>query len=436
MNNLVIQGLRNDELDLKRQLSELSEKFGPKHPQIIRLNSQLETVQKNIIAEARKMLNTAKTELDIARNRETSLRRTIEEQKQEVLDLSRKAIDFNVIAGESASNKQFYDLLLKKLQEASLSSGINVSNLQIVDFAVPPKEPAEAAPGDAAALAVFLGLFGGLFVAFFAEYMDNTIKTAEDVEKLLKLPFLDIVPLTEDEGRAALHDRRPDLGGRRVLPHDPHRRAALLGRHAPAGHPRDQLRPRTRARPPSPPTWRVAMAQSGERVLVVDTDMRRHNLHELFGLEAEPGLTDAAAVPARRSRRHQEGGRAPQPLRPDRRQPGAEPLGAARLAADEGVRRLRAAGGSTAIILDAPPLRVFSDALVLSQIADGVILVVWGGTTPRPLIQQSVESLRAVKANILGVVLNKIDITRQSDYYSPYYYSYYSDKKGKKRKRR
>jgi len=70
---------------------------------------------------------------------------------------------------------------------------------------------------------------------------------------------------------------------------------------------------------------------------------------------------------------------------------------------------------------------------VLSQIADGVILVTWGGNTPRPLIQQSVDSLRAVKANILGVVLNKIDVKEHSEYYSPYYASYYAEPKGKKR---
>ena len=88
------------------------------------------------------------------------------------------------------------------------------------------------------------------------------------------------------------------------------------------------------------------------------------------------------------------------------------------------------------IILDAPPLRVFSDALVLSQIADGVILVTWGGSTPRPLIQQSVDSLRGVKAHILGVVLNKIDAKQHSEYYSPYYASYYAEAKGEKRKKK
>jgi capsular exopolysaccharide synthesis family protein len=433
MHNLVIQGLRNNELELQRQYSEISEKFGPKHPQIIRLNSQLETVQQNIVAEARKMLDTAKSEFEIARNRELSLRQTMEEQKQEVLDLSRKAIDFNVIAGESASNRQFYDLLLKKLQEASLSSGINASTLQIVDFAVPPQQPLKPRREMLLALAVFLGSFGGVFVAFFAEYMDSTIRTADDVEKFLKLPFFEVVPLTKTKDGALFMSANPTsvvAEAFRTI-----RTGVLLSMvDSPL-----QVILVTSSIPNEGKTTvsanlALAMAQSGERVLVVDTDLRRHNLHKEFDFEAEPGLTNLLQFPQtpaviRKTGEHPNlfvltgGSLAPNP---------SELLGSLRM--KEFVAFAR--GRFDRIILDAPPLRVFSDSLVLSQIADGVILVVWGGTTPRPLIQQSVEALRGVTANILGVVLNKIDVTGQSEYYSHYYYSYYSDKKGKKRKRR
>lgn len=433
MSNIVIQGLRKDELDLQRQLSEVSEKFGEKHPQIIRLNSQLDTVRQSIVAEARKMLSTAKTELEIASNREASLRQTIAGQKQDVLDLSRKAIDFNVIAGESASNRQFYDLLLKKLQEASLSGGINVSNLQIVDFAVPPTEPVKPRRGLLLALAAFLGLLGGLFVAFFAEYMDDTVRTAADVERVLKLPFLDVVPLsTAGDGPLFLASDPKSVVSEsfRTI-----RTGVLLSM---VDRPLQVILV-TSAIPNEGKTTvsanlALAMVNSGERVLVVDTDLRRHNLHELFGLGSEPGLTNLLTAPATAGAIREVAGhpglsiltggaQAPNP---------SELLGSARM--KELIQGAR--GNFDRIILDAPPLRVFSDALVLSQIADGVILVTWGGNTPRPLIQQSVDSLRGVKANILGVVLNKIDVKEHSEYYSPYYASYYAEPKGKKRHRK
>lgn len=433
MNNSVIQGLRKDDLDLQRQLSEVSEKLGPKHPQIIRLNSQLDTVKQGIVAEARKMLSTAKTELEIASSREASLRQTIAGQTRDVLDLSRKAIDFNVIAGESASNRQFYDLLLKKLQEASLSSGINVSNLQIVDYAVAPTEPLKPRRGLILALAAILGLFGGLFVAFFAEYMDDTIRTAADVEKTLKLPFLDVVPLSgagdgplfiaSDPKSVIAESFRTIRTGVLLSMVDKPLQVVLVTSAIP-----------NEGKTTVSANLALAMVNSGDRVLVVDTDLRRHNLHELFGLAPEPGLTNLLAAPATAGAIREipghpglsiltGGTQAPNP---------SELLGSQRM--KELIAEAR--GRFDRIILDAPPLRVFSDALVLSQIADGVILVTWGGSTPRPLIQQSVDSLRGVKANILGVVLNKIDVREHHEYYAPYYASYYAEAKGGKRQKK
>ena len=199
MNNPVIQALRTDELAVKRKISDLSEKYGPKHPNIVRARTELESIQKNLITEARKMLNAAKTDYDISRERENSLRRAIEAQKLEVLDLGRKAIDYGVIEGEAVSNKQFYELLLKKLQEASLSSGINVSNAQIVDGATIPDSPSSPRRLMNTLLAVIVGIMGGIFAAFFVEYMDDTIKTPDDIEKLLTIPFLGYVPSTSKE---------------------------------------------------------------------------------------------------------------------------------------------------------------------------------------------------------------------------------------------
>ena len=157
MNNLVIQGLRTEELTLRRQLSEISEKFGDKHPNLIKTKSQLEMVKRNINLEARKMLSAAKSDYEFALGRENSLRRGLDGQKREVLDLSRKAIDFNVLAGESGSNKQFYDLLLKRLQEASLTGGMSVSNIQIVDDATVPEKPLKPNKLKNMVLALLLG---------------------------------------------------------------------------------------------------------------------------------------------------------------------------------------------------------------------------------------------------------------------------------------
>lgn len=434
MNNLVIQTLRTEELTARKQLSELSEKYGAKHPQLIKAQSQLDMLQKNIISEARKMLNAAKAEFEVAQSRETSLRRAMEQQKQEVLGLTRKAIDFNVIAGESGSNKQFYELLLKKLQEASLSGGMSVSNAQIVDYAVIPKAPIKPKRALNLLLAMLVGLFGGVFAAFFTEYMDDTIKTAEDVDKNLELPFLDVVPLTEDAKgpifvtsdpkSATAEAYRTIRTGLMLSSTDKPLKVILVTSSTP-----NEGKTTTAA------NLAVAMAQMGERVLIVDVDMRRHNLHELFGTSNPVGISDVIIDPKRLSEaiknvdKHQNldiitgGTLAPNP---------SELLGSERMR--EFITHLR--GRYDRIILDSPPLLAFSDSLVLSRLADGVIMVIWGGKTPRNTIQQAVQSLQGVGARILGVVLNKIDTTRRSYYYYPYYSYYYADKRGDKKKKK
>jgi polysaccharide biosynthesis transport protein len=433
MNNLVIQGLRNEELGIKKQLSELSEKFGPKHPQVINAYSQLSMVQKNIISEARKMLNAAKTEFEIAGSREVSLRRSIEAQKQEVMALTQKAINFNVLAGESGSNKKFYELLLTKYQEASLSSGISISNIQIVDSAVIPGSPVKPKRGQNLLLALMVGLFGGVAVAFFIDYMDDTIKTAEDVDKKLGLAFLDVVPLTAEKLGPVFMTTDPKSATAEAY------RTIRTGLMLSSAVNQLKVFLMTSTTPNEGKTTTavnlaVAMAQMGEKVLIVDCDMRRRNLHNLFDISNESGISDVLVDPAKLSQAIQHldaypnldiltgGTLAPNP---------SELLGSERMKAFIAKTR----ENYDRVIIDSPPLLAFSDPLVLANLADGVVMVIWGGKTPRDLIQKAIHPLKGIDARILGVVLNKIDTTRKSYYYYPYYSYYDSDRKVKKKRK-
>ena len=433
MNNLVIQGLRNEELGIKKQLSELSEKFGTRHPQVINANSQLAMVQKNIISEARKMLSAAKTEFEIAGSREVSLKRTIDAQKEEVMDLTRKAINFNVLAGESGSNKQFYELLLKKYQEASLSSGINISNVQVVDRAVIPVSPVKPKRGLNFILALMVGLFGGISAAFFIDYMDDTVKTAEDVDKKTGLAFLDVVPLTAEKNGPVFMTSDPKSAAAEAY------RTIRTGLMLSSAVNRLKVILITSATPNEGKTTTavnlaVAMAQMGEKVLIVDCDMRRRNLHNFFNIGNDAGICDVLVDPGKLSQviRRMDtyphldiltgGTPAPNP---------SELLGSERMKAFIAGTREH----YDRVIIDSPPLMAFSDPLVLASLADGVIMVVWGGKTSREILQKAIRLLKGIDARILGVVLNKIDTSRKSYYYYPYYSYYDSDRKVKKKRK-
>lgn len=426
MSNLVIQGLRSEELTLRRQISELSEKFGEKHPQIIKARSQLDMVKRNINLEARKMLNVVKAEYEVALNRENSTRREIEGQKQQVLGLSRKAIDFNVIAGESGSNKQFYELLLKKLQEASLSGGMSVSSIQIIDTAVVPDSPIKPQRAKNLLLGLLVGMFGGISLAFFLEYMDDTIKTAEDVDRFLQLPLLDIVPLSEAKNGPLfiLNDPKSNMAeayrtirtGIMLSSLDEEPLKVLLVTSAIPNE----------GKSTTATNLAIAMAQMGERVLLVDIDMRRHNLHELFNIDNSVGISDVIVDPSR----------LPDAVRAVEAVPNLHIITGGTLAPNPsellGSDRMRnlvtgMKDKFDRIILDSPPLLPFSDSLVLSRLADGVVLVAWGAKTPRDVIQQAGQLLKGANARIIGVVLNRIDTSKHSSY--AYYSYYYGDNK-------
>lgn len=426
MNNLVIQGLRNQELDVKKQISELSEKYGPKHPQMIKVRTELETIQKNLITETRKMLSAANTDYEIAKSRESSIKETIEEQKQEVLDLSRKAIDFNVLSGEAESNKQFYELLLKRLQEASLSSGISISNAQIVDNAVIPEYPIKPNKGLNIFLAVITGLFGGVFVAFFIEYMDNTVKLPDEVDSILNLPCLGFVP--SDKNKDSLlyiysYPKSITAESYRTL------RTAIMFSSAEMPPQVILITSSTQkeGKTTTSANLAIAMAQMKERVLLIDADMRQHNIHNIFKLDNTiglsnilvdhhdhsaavktiPGISNLSIITA--------GTLPPNP---------SELIGSNRM--KELLNDLRQRYDR--IIIDSPPVLSLSDSIILSRLVDGVILIIHGGTTGKDVIKRTILSLTSVNAKMLGVVLNNINITNQHYHY----YQSYNDEKTKK----
>ena len=425
MSNLVIQGLRSDELRLKTRLSELSEKYGHKHPQMQRALIELKTVQKNLELETRKMLNAAKTKYEILKSREDSLAKRVEGQKKEVLNLSRKAIEFNVVAGEAFSNKRFYELLLKKLQEASLSSGINVSNAQIVDYATVPKTPVKPRRGLNILLAMILGLFVGTGSALFLEYMDDTLKTQDDVDTLLGLPFLGYVPLSEQNGKvdtAIYTDPTSNLAeAYRSL-----RTGVLLSSV-------DKTPKMLLVTSPLPSEGKtttasnlaVTMARMGERVLLVDADLRRSNIHRVFGLDNANGLTEIIAG--------QSGLKENLHTLTDVENlsvltGGAPPPNPAELLVSNKMKDLldSVRNDYDRVILDSPPLLTVSDPLSLSSFVDGVVMVVWGGNTSRDMVVKASRALVSVKANLIGVVLNKA-LSGTSGGYAHYYYTTDSD---------
>ncbi|MBI2876933.1 MAG: polysaccharide biosynthesis tyrosine autokinase [Candidatus Tectomicrobia bacterium] len=440
-NNALIKDLKTQYVRLIGEFSELSKKYGEKHPRMIQLDTELETIREKISLEVKKVAKGIEIEYQVARSREETLRQALEEQKQEATDLNQKSIEYSILKREADSNQQLYDSLLKRMKEATLTTELKTSNIRIVDPAEIPERPIKPKKQLNILLAMITGLMLGVGLAFFFEYLDNTVKTPEEVERYLGIPFLGPVGRFKTNGKSTgselvvLEDPRSNIAeGLRNI------RTNLLFASPEVSQ---KVLMVTSSAASEGKTVVIAnlaavLAQTGKRVLLIDADLRKPRINRVFGLPREPGLSNLligeATLDSVLQKTEVESLQVipagPIPPNP------SELLGLPKLE-----RIIQEARERFDIILfDSPPVMSVTDPLVLASRLDGVVLVVRGGHTPRDPIRRVISQLSDVNAKMLGVVLNNIDFRKERyyyQYYYRYYYSYYEeDRSNGKQKRR
>ncbi|MFQ5455340.1 MAG: GumC family protein [Nitrospirota bacterium] len=414
--NRFIQNLREEEITLSSQLSELSQKYGPRHPKMIQLSSELSSLRKEIRHEIKKLVGAIK----------------IEESSKYLL-----------LKREVDTNRQLYEILLKRLKETILTENIPRSNYQIVYKAAMPQYPVRPKKRLNIILSIITGITGGIGLAFFFEYLDNTVKGPEDIERYIKLPLLGIV----QSGVRSTH-KSSDESIETITHTSPKSSFAESYRTIRTGILLSSIekRPKTLLVTSSGPVegktttstnTAIAMSQLGGDVLLLDADLRRPRIHKIFNLENSTGLSTILIRESDTFSTIKNTNisnlfvitSGPMPPNP------AELLGSQRMKevlSEFGQRFKR-------IIIDSPPLISVTDSPILSTIADGTILVIKGGYTTKDVVITGKKRLEDVNSNIIGVILNNLDMTTSSYYYgySSYYYYYgEEDKKAGKRNKR
>ena len=195
--NPLLQKLIADYSNLEVDLSKALRTYKDKHPEVLKIQSQMDQVQERMRAEIQAALKSVEAEYRVAKGREDSLAGRIEQVKREALDLNDKEIQYSALMRETSSNQQLYDVVLKRVKETGLSGGLESNNIRIVEDALVPNVPVRPRPLLNIALALVVGVMLGAGLAFFLEYFDNTIKTPEEVERYLGLTTLGVVPLFE-----------------------------------------------------------------------------------------------------------------------------------------------------------------------------------------------------------------------------------------------
>jgi succinoglycan biosynthesis transport protein ExoP len=343
---------------------------------------------------------------------------------------------------DAEANKALYDGLLTKLKEAGISAALQSSNIRVVDPAMIPSYPSRPAKARNVVLAFLVGLVGGIGLALLREYMDNTVKTPDDVETLARLPSLAVVPAFVDaNGNARRGKLLPGING-----HD--RPVELVAQHLPksqmseafralrtslllsqADHP-PQVVLVTSALPREGKTTAAAnlavtLAQLGDRTLLIDADLRKPGIGRLLdlgngkyaGLSSYlAGVSSLDLVTVQHPAIHNLSAIPTGPLPPNP----ADLLSSHRLA--DAIAELRTK--FKFIVIDTPPIMAATDAVILSVQADGVLLIVRSGETPKEAFTRTRDLLVSVNCHLLGVVLNAVDSNAPDYYYSYRYYPY------------
>ena len=448
----MIQDMIKKESDLSAQYSEALSQYGPNYPKVQRLKAQLKELEQSVAREKSNVVNRIESEYRASRQREMLLSQALDKQKAEANQMAERLVQFNILKREAETNKQLYDGLLQKLKEAGIAAGLRSSNIRVVDPALEPSAPSRPQKTRSIFLAVLVGLVGGVGLALLREYLDNTVKTPEDVEFLSRLPSLAVVPaLASLNG----HRRMPKLL-RGSPPSGSDTRVELVSHSMPqsqiseafralrtslllsqAEHP-PQVILVTSALPREGKTTAavnlaVTLAQLGDRTLLMDADMRKPGISRALNLSdgnyaglssylAGVSSLELVTIP------HSEiANLAAIPTGPIPPNP-ADLLSSRRLS--EAISSLRKE--YRFIVIDSPPIIAATDAVILSVLADGVLLVVRSGETPKAAFTRARELLASVKSRLLGVVLNAVDSSSPDYYYSYRYYPYrYEEKKSK-----
>ena len=445
-NNEVISNLLKRKSDLDEPYAEALDQYGPNYPKVVRLAAQQKEVEQNLANARKTMVESVEEDFNTARSHVELLQEALDKQKAEANDLAEKLVQYQILQHDAESNKQLYDGLLQKLKEAGITAGLRSSNIRVVDPALAPASPSRPQKARNILLAVLVGLVGGVGLALFREYLDNTVKSPDDIEALTGLPSLAVVPSLP--GLRTSHSRFSRLAREAAPQSASGPRVELLSYIQPksqiseafralrtslllsqADHP-PQVILVTSALPREGKTTAavnlaVTLAQLGDRTLLMDSDLRKPGIRRALNLTIgkEVGLSsylagvstlDEVTIPHPTINNLVALTTGPVPPSP------ADLLSSHRMR--EAIVELR--HRFKFIVIDSPPVMAATDAVILSALTDGVLLVVRSGETPKEAFTRTRDLLAAVKCRLLGVVLNAVDSSAPDYYYSYRYYPY------------
>lgn len=441
--NPAITALKPQVRHLQAEYANMSTAFNPQYPKLAELKAELFEAQRTLDKETEGVAKAVQRDYTSANDQELELRKEIDAEKERDLALNDASLQDAVLAREVEANRELYKNVLSRMEQIQVGEQAPVTNISVVDRAIPPSIPSSPKKKRDLAISGLLALMCGLILAFILDQLDNRLKTSEEVENYLHLPNLAVAPdfamldVVNGNHNRLSELRRMLFGYGRIERSAQHfvqqpgkgevyrsiRTALMFSR---AGAPPRKILV-TSAIEGEGKTWTayhtaLAFAQTGARTLLIDADLRRAKCHESLDTDNTVGLSEVLVgqlapkdavrfIENRKLYLLPAGSPAPNP---------AELLTSQKMF--EVLKSL--SKKYHYILIDAAPLMHASDTVGIATMTDGVVLVA-GAQTPKQIVLRASERLALAGANVLGAVLNRVDITHPDHReYSRYYFSY------------
>ncbi|MCW3848502.1 polysaccharide biosynthesis tyrosine autokinase [Sphingomonas sp. LB-2] len=423
MGDPVVQKLRADRASAAVELQQTLERYGSNHPTVIQLRARVAELDAQIGRQASAIRNTIREAYQLAAKQEAALSGSVSQLTKDTLAEQDRGVQLNILKREVDTNRTNYEALLARFKDVSAAAGITTNNVSVIDVAERPVAP--ISPN--MRMNMLLGGLGGfafaLIVVFMRERLDDMIRSPEDIDRKLGLPYLNAIPIVEagTTPEEALENQRSHFSEAYFAL----RTAIELA--SPAGLP-DSIFFTSAAPAEGKSTTALAVArtfaQVGRRTVLIDADLRKPTLHRELGLSNDCGLSNVLA----RQRSLADAIQASGIPNLDAITSGKLPPNPAELVSGTAIAELVAAleGRYDVVLIDGPPVLGLADAPAISSIVDATVFVIEANRSSRGKTKAAVRRLLSARARIIGAVLTKFDAKRigyGSDY--GYYYYYY-----------
>ncbi|MGE0665627.1 MAG: GumC family protein [Sphingomonadales bacterium] len=433
MANDMIQRLKGEEVTIRRNLATLSQRYGPKHPQILQAEVQLADLQQKMNSEQAKIVASLESEVAVARSREGSLIGAQNRLEANMSSQNQRGIKLRELQREADANRALLETFLGRFKELSDQANMQTTDARVISRAQPPSSPSSPKKAFTMVLALAASLALGIGLAVAMERLDNGVHTGRDIERWTGLPVLTTVP--ELKGKSAPASKPQQIISAPMSRYAESYRNLLVGLNLSNVDNPPKIIAVTSANPSEGKTvtsisMAATAAATGKRVLIMDCDLRRPRLHQELGVARGPGLVEYLAGQAELEA----------VMHTDERfhfqyiTAGSETQNVLSLIESQKLRALltQLKPHFGLIVVDTPPLLAVADAKVIAERCDSVVFAARWGKTSRNTLIDGLRQLEGNAAPVAGVVMTRADMDRLSSYqygttyYGKAYKSYYS----------